>query len=558
MTISAASSRGLYSLPFYALVALTLYLIYRLIDRIIFTFQIRKRYDDLPHLPRHWLWGNLVNGGARLDPRLNRHPDYGFEEIWEECGRPPWYLLDMAPIDRAHLLIAHPEPAEAIVQPSTEYKYSAPKSDTYKHNNPLIGSESIITAGGEDWKSLRRRFNPGFQPKYLLSLAPIIVGKTRIFIDRLKAAAASGETITLHRYAQDLTTDIISQLAAGKDLRAQSTPEGAGEKGRFGVLRSSRRLSELVYASGRGFRPLDFIDLIRPTKAWWYERIYDSKVEEWVSSQVQEMQLNSSQTKSETERSISQLAMAGLPPSKSLTRNTIHQIKSFFFAGQDTTSILVQWMAYEMYKASRDPLRVRIIKRLREEHNIVFGDSSPWNALDLLAEPGAADSLLNTKLPYTTAFVKETLRLHPPAGTARLLPKSPPYIVHVDGKPHDISGMRIYICQWLVHRNPAVWGSDALVFNPDRWLDEKYISNLPPGAWRPFERGPRNCIGQELAMTEGKVVLCAVARGLEWEKIGLTGNPGPDGDVEREVWSKWAVTSVPVDGMKMKVRLVGQ
>ena len=58
---------------------------------------------------------------------------------------------------------------------------------------------------------------------------------------------------------------------------------------------------------------------------------------------------------------------------------------------------------------------------------------------------------------------------------------------------------------------------------PDRWLNDAYMAALPAGAYRPFERGPRNCIGQELAMLEGKVVLACVARGLVFEKVGLTG-----------------------------------
>jgi len=36
------------------------------------------------------------------------------------------------------------------------------------------------------------------------------------------------------------------------------------------------------------------------------------------------------------------------------------------------------------------------------------------------------------------------------------------------------------------------------------------------GAWRPFEQGPRACIGRELTMVELRVVLCLVARRFEF------------------------------------------
>ena len=181
----------------------------------------------------------------------------------------------------------------------------------------------------------------------------------------------------------------------------------------------------------------------------------------------------------------------------------------------------------------------------------MFG-SDPFSALDVLEQPDQSEQILGDKLPYTTAFVKETLRLHPPAGTARLPPtasaRSPPYTIDIDGKPTRIDGLRVYPCHWLIHRNPKVWGADALEFRPERWLDEDYVGKLPAGAWRPFERGPRNCIGQELAMMEAKVVLCAVVRGFEFRKEGLNGLDG-----EKEVWNIMNVTSVPVDGMRMKV-----
>ena len=88
------------------------------------------------------------------------------------------------------------------------------------------------------------------------------------------------------------------------------------------------------------------------------------------------------------------------------------------------------------------------------------------------------------------------------------------------------------------------------------------MGNLPTGAFRPFERGPRNCIGQELAMLEAKVVMCAVTRGFKWEKVGYSGKKREVGyiakgdgsdDPECEVWSVSSVTAVPLDGMMMKV-----
>jgi hypothetical protein len=64
------------------LFAAVVYVLYRFSQWVYGAYKVRTNYLDVPSLPRHPIWGNLVNAGERLQPSLNRHPDYGFEEIW--------------------------------------------------------------------------------------------------------------------------------------------------------------------------------------------------------------------------------------------------------------------------------------------------------------------------------------------------------------------------------------------------------------------------------------------------------------------------------------------
>ncbi len=447
----------------------------------------------------------------------------------------------------------------------------------------LIGLESLIIAEGEEWKILRRRFNKGFSPQHLHTLDGLIISKTRDFVDRLKGLAKSGEAFLLKEPAQDLTTDIITTVAIEKDYHAQTSPDGVGSKSSLGMLTASRLLSKLVFPVGRGFDPLVYFDPIRPVKSWFYEQVFNRELAARVREQIAlERNQSEEQTEKTTlQRSITRLALSGLDPDAALVRSTVAQIKSFLFAGQDTTATLIQWMCFELSKASWSPAAASIVKHLSAEHDSVFGvEGGPFNALDVLGNTDDAsrketEAILGSRLPYTVAFIKETLRLHPPAATARLVPEISPEnpkpvtmrLLTISGEEKDVevNGLRIYSAQHLIHQHRDIWGPDARVFRPERWLDDKYMSTIPTGAWRPFERGPRNCIGQELAMVEAKVVLCAVVRGFEWEKVGYSGKqqkenmelPRGDGkdDPERDVWHINQVTSVPVDGMKMKVHL---
>ena len=72
-----------------AALLITIYLIVKFARIVLRTYRTRTRYQDIPCLPRHPIWGHLINMGEKLNPALNRHPDYAFEDVWETLGRPP-------------------------------------------------------------------------------------------------------------------------------------------------------------------------------------------------------------------------------------------------------------------------------------------------------------------------------------------------------------------------------------------------------------------------------------------------------------------------------------
>ncbi|XP_012519080.1 PREDICTED: phylloquinone omega-hydroxylase CYP4F11-like, partial [Propithecus coquereli] len=106
------------------------------------------------------------------------------------------------------------------------------------------------------------------------------------------------------------------------------------------------------------------------------------------------------------------------------------------------------------------------------------------------------------QLPFLTMCIKESLRLHPavPVISRRCTQD----IVLPDGRVIP-KGVICVISIFGTHHNPAVW-PDPEVYDPSRF-DPENVKERSPLAFVPFSAGPRNCIGQNFAMTEMKVVL---------------------------------------------------
>jgi len=199
-------------------------------------------------------------------------------------------------------------------------------------------------------------------------------------------------------------------------------------------------------------------------------------------------------------------------------RYATYQIRLFLFAGNDTTSSTI---IYVYHLLSQHP---ETLKMVRQEHDRVFG-ADVENAAELLVHRPA---LLN-QCRYTMAVIKETLRLYPPAATMRA---GRPGVSITDrhGNIYPMDYVGATILHPAVHRNPRVWPQ------PDKFLPDRFLVNqghelFPyPPAFRPFEQGPRNCIGQTLVWNEIQIALILTLRTFdivpayeEWDAIRKKG-----------------------------------
>ncbi|CAJ2499863.1 Uu.00g027160.m01.CDS01 [Anthostomella pinea] len=200
--------------------------------------------------------------------------------------------------------------------------------------------------------------------------------------------------------------------------------------------------------------------------------------------------------------------------SRELVDETCDQIKMFLLAGHDTTSITLGWIFHWLSRTPRTAIAVR-----SELDNLLGHEADPEVVRARLMSSDGPD--LVRRMSYISAVVKETLRLHPPAATARYTKHGTGFTVRTPaGEKHCLDGMITHNCEGLIQRDPAIYGDSAHYFKPERWLNDDN-SNIPASAWRPFERGPRSCIGQEFAMIEIRVVIAVIVRRFDFVKVGL-------------------------------------
>jgi len=126
-------------------------------------------------------------------------------------------------------------------------------------------------------------------------------------------------------------------------------------------------------------------------------------------------------------------------------------------------------------------------------------------------------------LRYLDAVVKEVLRLCPSAGFTR----RPDHDVEING--HTVpAGTEMVIFPWLLHQHPEM-GEDAGTFNPDRWLERDPQNGKAKRSrqlYLPFSLGPRNCVGMQLALTEMKTALILLLQRYRF-RLADTAAPPP-------------------------------
>ncbi|ETN37053.1 uncharacterized protein HMPREF1541_08043 [Cyphellophora europaea CBS 101466] len=353
-------------------------------------------------------------------------------------------------------------------------------------------ANDIIRADTTEHSRFRKALSYGFSDRGLRAQEDLIRGYVDLLMTKLRDAAEASAPCDLVLWFNYLTFDIIGDLAYGqsfnclksgvmheyianllKIIPTRPIVNGAAEFPVLAFLLKHILMSKRVTETRQ--RTIDFaISTIN-------KRLNDG------SKQGRADFVDAMSRNKDTPEGFTELEMA----SNALI---------ILAAGSETTATLLAGATYFL---------------LRNPHALARATNEVRTAFQTQDDITIATTA--SKIPYTLACIEETFRIYPPVANSN---------PRVTVRPSTtIAGLALPAGTKVgVHHSAAYWSPRNFTrprdFLPERWLKENQregaeFAHDNRAALQPFNMGPRNCIGQNLAWAEIRLVLARLLWGFD-------------------------------------------
>ena len=412
---------------------------------------------------------------AVLPPGPKGSPLFGvFPEFRKD---PPLFLLNVA---RHHgdvaffkmgsqkfYLLNRPEYVQDVL---VTHNGKFQKSRIMQRAKVLLG-EGLLTSEGQFHLRQRRLVQPAFHRQRIAGYAAAMVECAERSAERW----TSGETRDISEEMMRLTLAIVAQTLFGAEVEEDADEIGRAMTDVLGMF----NMMLIPFTEFLQKMPLPSMRRFERARGFLDKKIYSIINERRQSGDDRGDLL-----------SMLLLAQDEQGDGGSMTDTQVRdEALTLFMAGHETTANALTWTWYLL---SQHP---DVERRLHEELRSVLAGGAP-----------GFDDL--PQLPYTEMVFAESMRLYPPAWA----------ISRLAMQDHDIAGYPIpagslcMLSPYVMHRNPEYF-PDPERFDPERWTPEAKDSR-PKFSYFPFGGGPRMCIGERFAWTEGVLLLATI--GQRW------------------------------------------
>ncbi|XP_030829781.1 cholesterol 24-hydroxylase [Strongylocentrotus purpuratus] len=377
----------------------------------------------------------------------------------------------------------------------------------------FMGYGLLSEVNHEKWHTRRALLNPAFNRKYLKQMMDLFDESATRLRDHLIPLADDKTLVRMLEHFNNVALDVIGKVGFDMDINA--------------VENSDCPFPSAVALALQGINvafqnPLTLVD--PRSKARQYRRsVRDAvKLVRNIGQDCIEKRREAKKKGEELPKDILTCILQAEDDvgQKIEMAELLDEFVTFFLAGHETTSNLLAFTLLEIGR-HKD-----VAKRLKDEVDEVLGSKSIIEYSDL------------SKLEYMSRVFKETMRLNPPvSGLSRVLASDVQSCGYVIPK-----GTTIMFMTYVTSRLEEFF-DDPLLFNPDRFIptDETPRHFF---AYYPFAIGQRNCIGQQLALIESKVILAKLLQSFDFRLE----------QSQRHIILR-EVTNKPIDGCKNYISL---
>jgi cytochrome P450 len=369
---------------------------------------------------------------------------------------------------RQAYFLSHPDHIAYVLQ-TNHRNYR--KSSMVEALRPFLGT-GLATSDGDLWRRQRRLIQPAFHRQQIANLMTTVIEATAACLDRWHARASPSAPLDIVHEMMHLTGTIIVKALFGSTLR---DPEGTILDD-FQVVTHYSLQRILAWTAWSAHVPTIKRRRYRHALRRLEETVWD----------IIDARRRSSASPDDL---LSMLLGACDPETGGQMSNQQlrDEIMTMFFAGHETTGLALTWMWYLL---ARHP---EVAVSVRGELATVLQGRAP-----------TVQDLPN--LRYTRMVIHETLRLYPPSWILSRAPIADDVI----GGYHVPAHTTVLFSQYVTHRHPGFW------VHPDQFAPERFapecLADRPRFAYFPFSGGPRQCIGEPLALMEIHCILAMIAQ----------------------------------------------
>ena len=426
------------------------------------------------------IWSDIKESDEKLKKVPKMKGDLPiFGHILPMITRPPWdtlssWVLDHGPIIRFNLfgrqIIAINQ--RDMLKRVLQLKFHQYQKDkfTYAPFKCLLGT-GLVTSEGELWKSQRAFIGPAFRNEILQDTAEISRRAVDRLCKKLEKFKGTGEQVEMAEEFRKLTLQVIGEAVLS--LSPEESDSVFPELYLPIVEESNRR----TWYPFRAYLPLPATfahsKAVKELNSY-VTNLIKTRRDEFVKgnrkTDVLDKILENVQNEDWNDKLVIQLR---------------DEIKTFLFAGHETSSSMLTWAMYELNQNSE------YLQRVIDETTEIFGDCTNDKNDDIPFDK------IRDGMEFTQACLKESLRKY------SIVPVVTRELVEDDNLcGYDIpAGTIVVIPIQAVHNDPTIWK------NPQEWNPQRFLEPIDAFAFLGFIAGPRTCIGQFFALLETKIVL---------------------------------------------------